>query len=255
MALNELSVLDAEIDQLRQEKDDATRHFNTATKAARLSRERSLALQTEVEKLRAEKVNNTRQLYEPGKTPEVVANERSKSETTLDNARRAGVMPIAEHEAILKVSNQKIEVLEVLCNELRKKASNRGQSKTQKETVQLEEDQTTQDKEPDSVSDIVKKLVNDHTMRCNECKEVLALYLKLLKEKNSIIEEYRDFRQTTTKTTTLDKEKTDLIDQQAETIRRLENIPKQYWVFEERRFWDHSEWKSRPAKPDGCGGS
>ena len=211
-----------------------------------------MALQTEVEKLRAERVNNTRQLYESGKTPEVAENEPSRPETTLNDAPRAGVMPISEHEAILKASDHKIEVLEVLCNELRKMA---GQSEPQKGTVQFAVDQATQDKETDSVSDIVKKLVNDHTMRCTECKEVLALYLKLLKMKNAIMEEYRDFRQTMTETTTPNKKTADLIDQQAETIRRIENNPKPYWVFEERRFWEHSEWKLRPVKLDGCGGS
>ena len=47
-------------------------------------------------------------MYESHKTPETIRDGWPKSETTLDNARRAEVMPIAEHEAILKARNQKL---------------------------------------------------------------------------------------------------------------------------------------------------
>ena len=239
-----MSVLDIEIEKLRHEKDDARRHINTATEAAKIAREKSLALQTEVEKLRAERVNNTRQMYPSHKASEI----GSRAGTLSENGRRAGVVTLAEHETILKARNQKIEELEGICNELRKTAPNEKQFESKKGTVQLAEDQTIQSKEYSGAAEIAAKMMNGEKERCDECLKVLELYVKLLEENKSIFENFQGLHRTARKAT-------DLIDQQAETIRKLEKLPKPHWVFEERRFWDHSDWKLRPVKPDNCGGS
>lgn len=214
-----------------------------------------MALETEVEELRAERVKYTRQLYQSDKQPENVQHEGLRAEAALNDACRAGVMPVAEHQAILKAKSQKIEELEGICNKFRKTALNEDHLNLRKEIVQLAKDQTAQSKEVDAVTELIEKLVNNHTMHCDECMKILDLYVKLLTEKKSLLEEYQECRRTATDTSALNEKAATIIDQQAETISRLEKIPKPYWVFEERRFWDHNDWRLRPVKPDNCGGS
>ena len=189
-------------------------------------------------------------MYQSHKAPET----GPQAETASEKARYAAVVPITEHETILKVRTQKMEELEGICNELKRKVPNGEHVKSQDVTGHIAEVETIQGKKYSQAAEIARNIMNGDKERCDQCLKVLELYLKLLTENKSVLEDYKTLYQTATSGSALNGKATDLINQQAETIRKLEELPKPYWVFEERRFWDHCDWTLRPLKSDGCAG-
>lgn len=196
------------MEALRLEKDTAIRQTNTADYAAEVARKELSTIRAELEDLRLEQ-----------------------------SAR------VREHETVLSAKDLRLEKLERLLDH--------GYKVTEKEKYKNEGKQKRLVREKNKLENEKIELMQEHkldlekmTEMTKESNERSREQIRLLQEQSHEMRDYaavviqcKELRQTLEETTTLNAKANMLIDEQKEKIRRLQEMPKPYWVFDERRLW------------------
>ena len=174
---------------------------------------------------------------------EVAQKESSFLRTEVEDLRREKSARIQQHEATLSAKDQQIERLERLLNheyKIMEKETYKNEGKQKRlvrEKKKLENDKDELMEENNLAQEKIIELNKEIIERSNEQIQVLAEQQQRMSGYLDVLNERNELQQTLEERTALNANANKLIDEQKERIKRLEEMPKPYWVFDERRLW------------------